>query len=161
MAWNSTRTELNSFPAPWDFIRELKMAGGQNLGVLSSVENWKAMPGGFNALCFYCSSDFCVDSSRGTGSQDRPFPFVSLDVVWKAEECGHPECYLGFCSLNMIGLRWVSFCAGTSMDMPQYQPGPSSHNMEHLPSHIVLPSTIGSVIHTISVCRYPVSQCFN
>uniref|UniRef100_A0A8C6YER6 Hepatocyte nuclear factor 4-beta-like n=1 Tax=Naja naja TaxID=35670 RepID=A0A8C6YER6_NAJNA len=40
---------------------------------------------------------------------------------------------------------------GTSMDMPQYQPGPSSHNMEHLPSHIVLPSTIGSVIRTISV----------
>ncbi|ETE66073.1 Hepatocyte nuclear factor 4-beta, partial [Ophiophagus hannah] len=41
---------------------------------------------------------------------------------------------------------------GTSMDMPQYQPGPSSHSMDHLPNHIVLPSTIGSVIHTISVC---------
>ncbi|KAM6430788.1 hepatocyte nuclear factor 4-beta-like [Liasis olivaceus] len=40
---------------------------------------------------------------------------------------------------------------GGTMDIPQYQPGPSSHNMETLPGHIVLPSTIGSVIHTISV----------
>ncbi|XP_007432171.1 hepatocyte nuclear factor 4-beta-like [Python bivittatus] len=40
---------------------------------------------------------------------------------------------------------------GGTMDLPQYQPGPSSHNMEPLPGHVVLPSTIGSVIHTISV----------
>ncbi|CAI5782421.1 hepatocyte nuclear factor 4-beta-like isoform X1 [Podarcis muralis] len=39
---------------------------------------------------------------------------------------------------------------GTTMDAPQYQSGPSSLNMEPLPGHIVLPSSIGSVIHTIS-----------
>nr|XP_060644144.1 hepatocyte nuclear factor 4-beta-like [Anolis sagrei ordinatus] len=40
---------------------------------------------------------------------------------------------------------------GTSMDVSQYQSGPSSLNLEPLPGHIVLPSNISSVIHTISV----------
>ncbi|XP_042294078.1 hepatocyte nuclear factor 4-beta-like [Sceloporus undulatus] len=40
---------------------------------------------------------------------------------------------------------------GTSMDVSQYQSGPSSLNLEPLPGHIVLPSSIGSVIHTVSV----------
>ncbi|XP_061450684.1 hepatocyte nuclear factor 4-beta-like isoform X3 [Rhineura floridana] len=40
---------------------------------------------------------------------------------------------------------------GTTMDVPQYQSGPSSLNVEPLPGHIVLPSSIGTAIHTVSV----------
>ncbi|XP_062996998.1 hepatocyte nuclear factor 4-beta-like isoform X3 [Elgaria multicarinata webbii] len=40
---------------------------------------------------------------------------------------------------------------GTSIDVPQYQSGPSSLNIEPLPGHIVLPSNMASVIHTVSV----------
>ncbi|KAJ7311879.1 hypothetical protein JRQ81_006194 [Phrynocephalus forsythii] len=39
---------------------------------------------------------------------------------------------------------------GTSMDVPQYPSGPSSLSIEPLTGHIVLPSNIGSVIHTVS-----------
>ncbi|XP_048371747.1 hepatocyte nuclear factor 4-beta-like isoform X1 [Sphaerodactylus townsendi] len=40
---------------------------------------------------------------------------------------------------------------GTALDVPHYQSGPSGLNVEPLPGHVVLPSNIGSVIHTISV----------
>ncbi|XP_020657600.3 hepatocyte nuclear factor 4-beta [Pogona vitticeps] len=40
---------------------------------------------------------------------------------------------------------------GTSMEVPQYPSGPSGLSIESLPGHIVLPSNISSVIHTVSV----------
>lgn len=164
MAWNSTKAERSSFSVPWKLLENWKWLGVRIWGRCHLLKTKRQCQEG---SMFFASTVVWLLCRffKGNRLQDRPFSFMSLGIVWKAEECGHPElksdCHLGVCSLNMIGLRWLSFCAGTSMDMPQYQPGPSSHNMEHLPSHIVLPSTIGSVIHTISVCRYPVSQCFN